>query len=78
MKSIKFASILVFLIIFSLSCAFVTQSLSGGGGPKNFTAALTAPDVVLLKWDAVEGATGYILELSIDNGDSIHNYCASS
>ena len=70
MKSIKFASILVFLIIFSLSCAFVTQSLSGGGGPKNFTAALTAPDVVLLKWDSVEGASGYILELSIDSGDS--------
>jgi hypothetical protein len=70
MKSIKFASILVFLIIFSLSCAFVTQPLSGGGGPKNFTAALTAPDVVMLKWDAVDGASGYILELSIDNGES--------
>ena len=44
--------------------------MAGGGGPKNFTAVLTAPDVVLLTWDAVEGATGYILELSIDNGDS--------
>ena len=32
---------------------------------------LTAPDVVLLTWDAVEGATGYILELSIDKGESI-------
>ena len=71
MKSIRFTPLIVFLILFSLSCAFVTQSILSGGGPKNFSAALTAPDVVALKWDAVEGATGYILELSIDQGDSI-------
>jgi hypothetical protein len=59
------------IIIFSFACNFATGLTNGGNGPKNFTAALTAPDVVLLTWDAVEGATGYILELSIDKGDSV-------
>lgn len=59
----------VSVIVFSLSCNFAT-GLVGGGDPANFTAVLTSPDVVMLTWDAVEGATGYILELSIDKGDS--------
>ncbi len=69
MKTKVIHQLFVLLIVFSISCSFVT-GIAGGGGPKNFTAVLTAPDVVLLTWDAVEGATGYILELSIDNGDS--------
>lgn len=62
------------LIVFSLSCNSATGLIGNGGatdGPENFTAVLTAPDIVLLSWDAVEGATGYILELSIDGGDSV-------
>lgn len=57
------------IVVFSFACSFAT-GLTGGGGPDNFTAVLTAPDVVMLSWDAVEGATEYILELSIDDGDS--------
>lgn len=59
------------IIIFSLACSFATGLTGGGDGPANFTARLTAPDVVMLSWDAVEDATGYTLELSIDNGESI-------
>jgi hypothetical protein len=70
MKTKVIHQLFVLLIVFSISCSFVT-GIAGAGGPKNFTAVLTAPDVVLLTWDAVEGATGYILELSIDKGDSI-------
>jgi len=62
---------IVFIIVFSISCNFGTGLSVSAVGPKNFTAALTAPDVVLLTWAATEGATGYILELSIDNGESI-------
>ncbi|MCE9644589.1 MAG: fibronectin type III domain-containing protein [Chloroflexi bacterium] len=69
MKPKAIHGLFVLLIVFSISCSFITGLVSGGG-PKNFTAVLTAPDVVLLTWDAVEGATGYILELSIDKGDS--------
>ncbi len=57
------------IIVFSFACSFAT-GLTNEGGPDNFTAVLTASDIVMLKWDAVEGATGYILELSIDDGDS--------
>lgn len=58
------------IVTLSLACNFVT-GFTGGGGPNNFTAVLTAPDVVMLKWDAIEGATEYILELSIENGDFV-------
>ncbi len=58
-------------VVFSISCNFATGLVGGSDGPKNLTAELSAPDVVMLKWDAVEGATGYVLELSIDNGESI-------
>ena len=61
--------VMMLFVVLSLSCSFAT-GLTGGGGPDNFTAVLTAPDVVMLSWDAVEGATEYILELSIDDGDS--------
>jgi hypothetical protein len=70
MKPNTISRLFVLLIVFSLSCSTVSK-LAAEGGPKNFTAVLTAPDVVLLSWDAVEGATGYILELSMDDGESI-------
>jgi hypothetical protein len=70
MKPNTISRLFVLLIVFSLSCSTIGK-LAAEGGPKNFTAVLTAPDVVLLSWDAVEGATGYILELSMDDGESI-------
>ena len=54
----------------SFSCNFVSNLANSGSGPQNLTAELTAPDVVLLTWDAVEGATGYAIEASIDGGES--------
>jgi len=71
MNTKTFYRLFALLVILLLSCNFATGLVGSGNGPKNFTAALTAPDVVALKWDAVEGATGYILELGIDKGDSI-------
>jgi len=72
MNTKTFYRLLALLVILLLSCNFATGLVGGGGnGPKNFSAELSAPDVVALKWDAVEGATGYILELSIDNGESV-------
>jgi hypothetical protein len=38
-------------------------------GPQGFSATLTAPDVVLLEWQAVENATGYDLQLDFGNGE---------
>lgn len=65
------ARLFMLLVLVSVSCDFATGLVGGGDGPANFTAALTAPDVVSLRWDTVEGATGYILELSMDDGESI-------
>ncbi|PKO05452.1 MAG: hypothetical protein CVU41_12540 [Chloroflexi bacterium HGW-Chloroflexi-3] len=36
-------------------------------GPAGFTAELTAPDIVLLKWNPLPGATGYELFVSQNN-----------
>ena len=38
-------------------------------GPSNFSAELTAPDVVLLKWNPVAGSDGYELSVSKNNID---------
>lgn len=58
------------IIIATLLFVFMAACSSGSGGrPKNFAAELAAPDVVMLSWEAVEGATGYLLELSIDHGN---------
>jgi hypothetical protein len=70
MKPNTISRLFVLLIVFSLSCS-TAGKLAAPGGPKKFTAVLTAPDIVLLEWDAVEGATGYILELSMDDGEFI-------
>lgn len=57
------------VLVTSISCSFVTGLASGGGAPENLTAELTAPDVVRLTWDAVEGATGYLIEMSIEDSE---------
>jgi hypothetical protein len=82
MKPIKIAFLLVFLILFSLSCAFLSKSLpagvgggdggGGGGGPSGFTAEAPPYGSVKLKWDAVEDAQVYVLEHKLDgSGDFI-------
>jgi len=43
MKSIKLALLLVFLILFSLSCAFLSRTLTGGGGG-GASASTPTPD----------------------------------
>ena len=65
-----FYRLFVLLVTFSLSCNFATGLIGAGDDPTNLTAILTAPDVVLLTWDSVDGAIGYDLEMSVDNGDS--------
>jgi hypothetical protein len=71
MKSIKLALLLVFLILFSLSCAFLSQSLTGGGGgPKGFTAETSPYGSVKLSWEDVKGAQSYQLESQLDGTDS--------
>ena len=65
-----FYRLFTLLVTFSLSCSFATGLIGESDDPTNLTAVLTAPDVVLLTWDAVDGAMRYNLELSIDNGDS--------
>ena len=65
-----FYRLFTLLVAFSLSCSFATKLIGEGDDPTNLTAVLTAPDVVLLTWDDVNGAIGYNLEMSIDNGDS--------
>jgi hypothetical protein len=79
MKSIKKALLSVFLILFSLSCAFLSQSLTGsndgggggGGGPKGFAAEAPPYGSVKLKWDAVEGAQIYVLEQQLEGQDNL-------
>jgi hypothetical protein len=80
MKPIKIALLSVFLILFSLSCAFLSQSLTGGngggsgggggGGPKGFAAEAPPYGSVKLKWDAVEGAQIYVLEQQLEGHDN--------
>jgi len=77
MKSIKIALLSVFLILFSLSCAFLSQSLTGGnggggggGGPKGFAAEAPPYGSVKLKWDAVEGAQIYVLEQQLEGHET--------
>jgi hypothetical protein len=71
MKSIKIASLLVFLILFSLSCTLITQSVTGGssGGPKGFTAEASPHGSVKLSWEAVEGAQSYVIEEQVEGLD---------
>jgi hypothetical protein len=79
MKSIKIALMLVFIILFSLSCAFLARSVTGngnggggggGGGPKGFTAEASPYGSVKLKWDAVEGAQISVIEHQLDGFDN--------
>ena len=70
MKSVKFAAILGFLDHFFPILCFRHPIHIGQRRTKKLHSSVDGPDVVLLTWDAVEGATGYILELSIDNGNS--------
>jgi hypothetical protein len=67
---IKIALFILALLGTSLSCNFASKIMSSGSGPQNLTAELTAPDVVKLNWDAVEGAVGYVVEVSFDGGES--------
>ena len=69
MKSIRFTPLFVFLIVFSLSCAFVTQSISSAADSGGFTAEATPYGSVKLSWDAVDGAQGFLLESQIEGLD---------
>lgn len=73
MKSIKFSLLLIFLILFSLSCAVLSRSVTSGGGSGGGSAGFTAEappyGSVKLKWDAVEGAQIYLLEHQLDGHD---------
>ncbi len=70
MKSIKFALFLGFLLLFSLSCAALSQSVTNGfgfgGATTGFFAEAPPYGSVKLKWDAVEGADIYLLEHRLD------------
>jgi hypothetical protein len=72
MKSIKVVVLSGFLFLFSLSCAFLSQPLTGGsgGGPKGFTAETSPYGSVKLSWEPVEGAQSYQLESQLDGTDS--------
>jgi hypothetical protein len=69
MNTKQFLSIVVLLGV-SLACSFAPNLLGSSSGPQNLKAELTAPDVVLLTWDSVEGASGYLIEASIDGDES--------
>ena len=75
MKSIKLALLLIFLVLFSISCAVLSRSVTGGGsgggdgGPKSFTAEAPPYGSVKLKWEAVEDAQVYVLEHQLDGLD---------
>ena len=69
MKTLKLFTLVFVLSLISLACNFVSGLMSGGSGPANLKAELTAPDVVNLSWDPVEGATGYAIEMSIEDSE---------
>lgn len=69
MKRVISYCAIVFVLVLSNSCSSAI-GIVNGDGPRNLAAVLAAPDVVRLSWDAVEGATGYTVELSIDKADS--------
>ena len=78
MKSVRLSLLSVFLILFSLSCAFLSKSLTGGiggdgsggvGAPSGFTAKAPPYGSVKLSWDVVEGAQIYVLEHRLDGLD---------
>ena len=75
MKSIKFYLLLVFLILFSLSCAALSQSVTNGfgfgGATTGFFAEAPPYGSVKLKWDAVEGADIYLLEHRLDGQENL-------
>ncbi len=77
MKSVRLAIMSAFLILFSMSCALINQSLpggfggfgGGGGGPKGFTAEAPPYGSVKLEWQAVEDAQVYVLEHQLEGLD---------
>jgi hypothetical protein len=82
MKSVKIALLLVFLVLFSLSCATLSKSFTtgggggdggnggDGGGPKGFTAKAPPYGSVKLNWETVEGAQIYVLEQQLEGHDN--------
>ena len=74
MKSIKFTLLLIILVLFSLSCAALSQSVTNGfgfgGATTGFSAEAPPYGSVKLKWDAVEGAQVYLLEHKLDGQDT--------
>jgi hypothetical protein len=73
MKSIKLTLLLVFLVLFSLSCAALSRSVTNGfgfgGATTGFSAEAPPYGSVKLKWDAVEGAQVYLLEHKLEGQD---------
>jgi hypothetical protein len=80
MKTVKFSLAVAFLILFSLSCALLNKSLTGGGGggeggggsggPNGFTANASPYGSVKLKWDVVDGAQVYVLAQQLEGHDN--------
>jgi hypothetical protein len=80
MKSRKRISLLSLMIIFSLACGLAGQAVPQGqvseqsqNAPQEetttFSAQAISPASVDLKWPAVVGATGYLLEGQYGDGD---------
>jgi hypothetical protein len=82
MKSIKFSLLLIFLLLFSLSCAALSRSITNGvgfgGATTGFFAEAPPYGSVKLKWDAVEGAQIYLLEQQLDGQDDFSPVMAFS
>src|SRR5688572_15707867 len=69
MKSKALYNLFIVLLIFSLSCNFLTQALptavvgtAGTVATGNLSAEATSPASVKLEWKAVSGASAYQLE----------------
>lgn len=85
MRPNKVTGALTFLIMLSISCSFLTglapnsgandpvtqPPIANGNGPAGLTAQPTSADSVLLSWNAVDGATGYRLDVRLGENDFI-------
>ena len=71
MRSKILAFRLAFLIVFSMSCSFLTRAIPGGNVQKGFGAEATSASSVQLTWKPLDGAIGYHLDVRFGENDYI-------